>query len=44
MGFTVKKGNNSYICLSPDTKAETKQLFDGLSTGGKVTMELQEMF
>jgi PhnB protein len=44
MGFTVKKGNNSYICLSPDTKAETKRLFDALSAKGKVTMELQDMF
>ncbi len=44
MGFNVRTGNNCYICLSPDTRAETKQLFDGLSEGGKVEMELQDMF
>ena len=44
MGFTVKKGNNSYICLSPDTRAETKRLFDALSEKGKVIMNLDDMF
>lgn len=44
MGFNVIFGNNSYINLQPDTRAETKQLFDKLSAGGKVTMELQDMF
>jgi PhnB protein len=44
MGFSVKMGNNSYICLSPDSRAETKRLFDALSAGGKVEMELQDMF
>ena len=44
MGFNVKFGNNSYINLQPDTRAETKELFDKLSAGGKVEMELQDMF
>lgn len=44
MGFKVNFGNNSYINLEPDTKAETKRLFDGLSEGGVITMELQQMF
>ncbi|MCB0726201.1 MAG: VOC family protein [Ignavibacteria bacterium] len=44
MGFNVQFGNNIYINLEPDTKEETKKLFDALSAGGKVTMELQEMF
>jgi len=44
MGFTVKPGNNVYINLEPDTKKETKRLFDALSAGGTVTMELQDMF
>ena len=44
MGFKVIKGNNCHITLHPDTRAETKQLFDKLSAGGKVTMELQDMF
>ncbi|HTM44311.1 MAG TPA: VOC family protein [Polyangiaceae bacterium] len=44
MGFTVKPGNNSYICLAPDTRAETDRLFIALAEGGKVQMQLQEMF
>jgi len=44
MGFDVKFGNNMHICLDPDTRAETKRLFDALSAGGKVTMDLQVMF
>ena len=44
MGFTVTSGNNMYINLEPDTRAETKRLFEALSSGGKVEMELQEMF
>lgn len=44
MGFKVNFGNNVYINLEPDTREETKKLFDVLSKGGKVTMELQDMF
>ncbi len=44
MGFTVNVGNNMYINLEPDTREETKKLFDKLSAGGKVEMELQDMF
>jgi PhnB protein len=44
MGFTVKHGNSIYINLEPDTRAETKKLFDALSADGKVEMALQEMF
>lgn len=44
MGFTVTPGNNMYINLEPDTRVETKKLFDALSAGGKIEMELQEMF
>src|SRR5689334_17104801 len=40
-GFNVNFGNNVHINLEPDTRAETKKLFDSLSAGGKVTMELQ---
>jgi PhnB protein len=43
-GFTVNYGNNVHLNLEPDTRDETKRLFDGLSAGGKVTMELQDMF
>jgi PhnB protein len=44
MGFKLNFGNNVHISLEPDSKAETKKLFDALSAGGKVTMELQDMF
>jgi PhnB protein len=44
MGFKVNFGNNVFLNLEPDTRAETKRLFDGLSEGGKVGMALQEMF
>jgi PhnB protein len=44
MGFQVNMGNNIHISLEPDSKAETKKLFDALSSGGKITMELQDMF
>ena len=44
MGFKVNFGNNQYINLEPDTRAETKRLFDALAKGGTVTMKLQDMF
>jgi PhnB protein len=44
MGFHVNPGNNVHISLEPDSRAETKKLFDALSAGGKITMNLQDMF
>ncbi|MDD5185074.1 MAG: VOC family protein [Paludibacter sp.] len=44
MGFNVKFGNNIYIMLGPDTRIETKRLFDALSKDGKVEQELADMF
>lgn len=44
MGFTVNFGNNCHINLEPDSRAETKRLFDALSAGGVVSMDLQDMF
>ena len=44
MGFALKPGNNVYINLEPDTRAETERLFKALSEGGKVEMPLQDMF
>jgi len=44
MGFSITMGTNSYICLAPDTRAETKSLFDALTDGGTIEMELQDMF
>lgn len=37
-------GNNVYINLEPDSREETKRLFGALSKGGRVEMELQDMF
>ena len=44
MGFKINFGNNAYINLEPDTKVETKKLFDALKEGGVVEMELQQTF
>lgn len=44
MGFKVNMGNNVHISLEPDSREDTKKLFDALSAGGKVTMDLQDMF
>jgi PhnB protein len=44
MGFIVNQGNNVYICLQPDTRAEADTLFAALSAGGSVEMPLAEQF
>lgn len=44
MGFKLDFGNNYYIALEPDSKKETKRLFDALAKGGKITMPLKDMF
>ncbi len=44
MGFKVNKGNNYYIMLQPDTRLETKKLFDALKVDGQIEQELQDMF
>jgi PhnB protein len=44
MGFSVIPGNNMFINLEPDSRAETTRLFEALVAGGKVEMALQEMF
>jgi PhnB protein len=44
MGFKLIQGNNVYINLEPDTKAEADRLFAALGEGGKVEMALQDMF
>jgi PhnB protein len=43
-GFTVNFGNNMHIMIEPDTKADTKKLFDALAEHGTITMPLQDMF
>ena len=44
MGFNLTQGNNSYICISPDSKEEADKLFNGLAEGGKINMPLADMF
>lgn len=44
MGFKMEHGNNMHINVEPETKEETKKLFDALSEGGAVTMPLNDMF
>ena len=44
MGFNLNFGNNIHINPERDTKDETKRLYNALSTAGKITMALQDMF
>lgn len=44
MGFKLNQGNNVYINLEPDRRAETERLFVALAAGGVVEMQLQDMF
>jgi PhnB protein len=40
----VERGNNTYIVLHPDTRAECDRLFVALSEGGIVEMQMHEAF
>lgn len=44
MGFTLTHGNNMHISLEPESREETKRIFDELSAGGIITMPLVDMF
>lgn len=44
MGFKVIQGNNVYITLHPDSRAEADTLFNKLSVGGTIEMPMQDMF
>lgn len=44
MGMTVRFGNNVFINLEPDSRAEADRLFAALVEGGKVDMPMQDMF
>lgn len=44
MGFSVNPGNNVYINLEPDSREETDRLFNALAVGGKIEMDMQDMF
>jgi uncharacterized glyoxalase superfamily protein PhnB/uncharacterized protein YndB with AHSA1/START domain len=44
MGFKVIPGNNMHIYVEPESRAETKRIFDALSVEGVVEMDLQDAF
>ena len=44
MGFTLRPGNNVYLNLEPDSRAETDRLFKALSVNATIEQPLQEMF
>ena len=44
MGHKLKIGNNTTICLEPDSKEETDRLYNALAAGGSDTMAPQDMF
>lgn len=44
MGHTLKEGNNVYLSLHPDSREETKRLFNSLSAGGTIEMPLEDAF
>jgi PhnB protein len=44
MGHKLIKGNNNYISLHPDSKAEADRIFNGLSAGGEIEMPMADQF
>jgi PhnB protein len=42
MGFKFVPGNNAYISVHPDSKAEADRLFKALSAGGKIEMAIAD--
>lgn len=44
MGPAFTAGNNFSVAVGPENEDEAKQLFDGLSAGGTVTMPLNKTF
>ena len=44
MGQQLKVGNNTTICLEPDSREETERIFKALAEGGSDIQPLQDMF
>lgn len=44
MGFQVRPGNNVYVSLEPDTRAEADEIFAKLSANGTIHMPLADIF
>lgn len=43
-GHILESGSQTHIMLSPDSREEADRLFNGLSEGGIVEMEMADMF
>ncbi len=43
-GNSLRKGNQTYVMLDVEKKEEADRLFNGLSEGGEVEMEMADMF
>jgi PhnB protein len=44
MGQKLEFGNNTHINVSPDSKEDADEFFNGLAEGGTVNMPIQDMF
>ena len=44
MSPNFKQGNNFYVSVSTSSREETDRIFNALSGGGKIEMELQQTF
>ncbi len=44
MGQQLRVGNNTTICVEPDSKEEADRLYDALSVGGDEGSGMQQMF
>ena len=44
MGQTFVAGNNSYININAESRADADHLFNGLSAGGTIEMPMADMF
>jgi len=44
MGQSVTFGDNIQLAVAPDSEADADRIFNGLSTGGTVTMPMEKAF
>jgi len=42
LGQQVTQGNNTYISITADSKADADRIFSGLSAGGEIEMEMAD--
>jgi len=43
-GFTINKGNNSFILLAAESADEAQRLYKGLSQDGEIEMPMEETY